>query len=185
MQNSKFYNLLGKRTALVTFVIATLICALYIYTGELYYEFFGYFFLLLALPINCVVLIILLVKASKSENPKKIKSGIGLLFLNIPVAIFYLGIGIYFVGIMRITFENNTGKDIKSIKIKGCENNYLAVLKNGETETIWIDINGDCSITLSYVDAKGIIQNETVIGYVCSGMGQNYTYEIGEGETSW
>jgi hypothetical protein len=169
----------------VTFVIATLIFALYISTGELYYEFFGYFFLLLALPINCVVLIILLLKASKSENPKKIKSGIGLLFLNIPVAIFYFGIGIYFVGIMRITFENNTGKDIKNIKIKGCENNYLAVLKNEETETIWIDINGDCSITLSYVDVTGTTQNETVIGYVCSGMGQKYTYKIGEGETSW
>ncbi len=66
MQNSKFYNLLGKRTALVTFVIASLICALYISTGDLFYGFIGYFFLLLALPVNCVVLIILLVKASKS-----------------------------------------------------------------------------------------------------------------------
>lgn len=185
MQKSNFYDRLGKCTALVTFATASLILACFLYTGDLHYGFIGYFFLLLALPVNSIILIILLIKASKSENPKKIKAGIGLLFLNIPVAILYFSIGIYFVEIMRITFENNTGKDIKNIKIKGCENNYLALLKNSETETIWIDINGDCSINISYVDATGITQNETVIGYVCSGMGQKYTYKIGEGETGW
>jgi hypothetical protein len=58
-------------------------------------------------------------------------------------------------------------------------------LKNGESESVWIDINGDCSISLSYIDVNGKLEIETVIGYVCSGMGQKIVYSIGQGETGW
>lgn len=185
MKNKKLFDSFGKITALVTFTIATMIFAFYLFTGNLDYGFFGYLFFLLAVPSNIIILIILLFQTSKSEFPKKNSQGIRFMFLNIPVAIFYFGIGIYFTGIMRITFKNNTGEDIKKIKIVGCENEELDILKNGETETIWIDINGDCSINISYTDAKGKIQNETVLGYVTSGMGQKYIYKIGQGETGF
>lgn len=107
------------------------------------------------------------------------------MLLNIPVAIFYFGVGIYFADIMRITIENTSGNDIKNIEIDGCENQKLSLLKNGASKTVWIDITGDCSISMTYLDANETTQNETVIGYVTSGMGQKFTYHIGQGENGW
>lgn len=185
MKNTQPYARLGRLTALVTFAIATIICGLYYITGNLDYGFIGYFFFLIAFPVNIIIMIILLIKASKDEQPKRIYRGISLMLLNIPIAIFYFGIGIYFIGVMRITIENNTGKDIKNIKIVGCENEELKILKNGKSETFWIDISGDCSISMSYTDGNGKTQDETVVGYVTSGMGQKFTYHVGQGETGW
>jgi hypothetical protein len=183
MKNTQPYARLGKYTALVTFVIATIICGLYYFTGDLSYGFGGYFFFLFAVPINIIILIVLIVKSTKAEQPRKIKQGIGLMFLNIPVAIFYFFVGIYFIGVMRITIENNSGKDIININIGGCENEEIQILKNGESETVWIDINGECPISMSYIDVNGETQNEMVIGYVTSGMGKKYTHHVGQGET--
>jgi hypothetical protein len=80
---------------------------------------------------------------------------------------------------MRITIENATGNDIKNVEMIGCENEELNILKNGESKTVWIDINGDCSISMSYTDVIGKIHNETVVGYVTSGMGKKITYNVG------
>lgn len=107
------------------------------------------------------------------------------MLLNIPVAIFCFGVGIYFTGVMRITIENKTEQDIYNIKIFGCENEELKGIENGGSKTVWIDINGDCSISMSYMDAKGTIQEETLVGYVTGGMGQKFTYHVGQGETGW
>jgi hypothetical protein len=185
MKNTQPNTRLGNLTALVTFAIATTICGFYFFTGNLDYGFYGYFFFLFAVPINIIIFIILLIYAPKTREPKRVNRSAALMLLNIPVAIFYFGVGIYFTGVMRITIENKTGQDIKNIKILGCENEELKVLKNGESETVWIEINGDCSISMSYMDAKGIIQEETVVGYVTSGMGQKFTYHVGQGETGW
>ena len=185
MKNTKWFTGLGRITALVTFVIATIICGLFCFTGNLDYVFYGYFFFLFAVPVNIIILIYLLLKRAKPGQTKKENQGIGLMFLNIPVAIIYFCIGIYLMGVMRIKFENNTGKDIKNVRIMGCENETLKILKSGEAETVWIDIEGDCSIYISYLDATGTTQNETVISYVTSSMGQKYTYNIGQGESGW
>lgn len=185
MKNKQPYSSLGKHTALVTFSIATIICSLYVITGDFDYGFYGYFYFLFAVPINIIIFIFLLVISVKAKESRKINQGIGLMLLNIPVAIFYFFVGIYLTGIMRITFENNTGNDIQNIKIMGCENEEIQFLKNGDSETVWIDINGDCSISIAYQDAEGKSQDEIVNSYVTPGMGQKFTYQIGQGESGW
>ena len=185
MKKTSPFSFLGHVTALITFAIATVICGVYFFTGNLDFGFIGYFFFLLAVPINLIILMILVIKSSKVEDPERLKSGIRLMILNIPVAILYFGFGMYFIGVMRITIENNTGSDIKKIKIIGCEDSEFEMLKNGDSETVWIDINGDCSISMSYLDSKGEIQDETIVGYVTGGMGTKYTYRVGRGEAGW
>ena len=180
MKNTQRYLRLGNLTTLITFATATIICGLYFFSGNLDYGFYGYFFFLFAFPVNLIILIILLVYAPKTREPKRVRKSAARMLLNVPVAILYFGIGIYFTTVMRITIENTTGQEIKNIKIFGCENKELKGLKNGESETVWIDINGDCSISMSYVDANGDTQNEIVVGYVTSGMGQKFTYHVGQ-----
>src|SRR5690554_220510 len=143
-KQSSFYSKLGRWTAFLTFTIASLIGLLYIFTGDSNYGFFGYFFFLSAFVINLIVLIFLLIKAPKSENPKKIYKGINWMLFNIPIAILYFGIGIYFIGIMRISIQNNTGKEISELVITGCETKEINALKNGDSKTVWISITGDC-----------------------------------------
>ena len=60
-------------------------------------------------------------------------------------------------GVIRITIENTTRNDIKNIQIIGCENEEFEVLKKGESETVWIDINGDCSISMCYIDVSAFL----------------------------
>jgi hypothetical protein len=185
MNNAQVYARIGKITAFVTFALATVLFSLYYFTGHLNYGIYGYLFFLFALPINFILFIFLVIKSRKCDDSRKIHQSIGFMLLNFPVAILYFGIGIYFTGVMRMTIKNTTGNDIKNIKIIGCEKKELPVLKNGESESVWIDINGDCSISLSYIDVNGKLEIETVIGYVCSGMGQKIVYSIGQGEAGW
>ncbi|WP_107038594.1 hypothetical protein [Brumimicrobium mesophilum] len=177
-----FYERFGKLTAISTFSIATIICLSFIYKGDLTFGFYGFMFLLIAFLINILILVSLLIIASNAENSKQIYWSVKLMLANIPIAILYFGIGFYFVGIVRIKIENNTGSDISNISISGCEQKFFKLLENGDSEITWINIPNDCSIHLSYTNAYGELVNETIMGYVSSGMGQKFTYRIGEGE---
>lgn len=178
------YSKLAKYTALFTFIIASVICLTFVLTGNLKYGFIGYFFFLAALVFNFILLVFLLFMVKKVENSKAIYRGIKLMLLNIPIAFIYFGIGLYFIGIIRITLENNTGKDVKQLVFSGCEEKKIDFIKNGSSKTIWIDIPSDCSIHLFYKNESGEEHSESIMGYVTSGMGQKITHEIGT-ENKW
>lgn len=184
METQYSYGKIGKGTALITFLVATIICLLFIFTGDIKYGFLGYMFFLGAVVLNIGIMIFLLIKVHKVENSKKIYRSITWMLLNIPVAIFYFIVGIYFIGVMRINIENNTGSDITNISITGCENKKMDFIKNGETENVWINIPNDCSIHLHYDDAQGKPQSETIVSYAASGMGQKITHQVGK-EGKW
>lgn len=183
IREKQYYVRFGKITALTTFIIATIICSCFFFTGDIEYGFYGYFFFLFAFPINLVILIFLVWRSRKFADANKILNSVLLMLLNIPVAIVYFFFGIYMTGIMRITFENNTGETIRNINIMGCENKWLDILENTDSETFWIDIDQECAIEISYQDSKGKRHREVVVGYVSSGIGHKFTYQIGQGET--
>jgi len=80
---------------------------------------------------------------------------------------------------MRITFVNDIREEaISNIKIVGCENEIIDHLDMGESENVWIDISGDCSIFIEY-KFHGKTHREEVFGYVTGGMGQRGIYHIG------
>lgn len=185
MKYEKTFARIGKTAAAILLILLTVAFTLYCITGDLAYGSYSYLGLLYAAPILLVLLILLRILSTKSETRKCVQQAFGLLLLNIPVAIVYLGIGFYLIGVMRIKIVNQTGGEAINLRIQGCDNAEIEQLKNGDSKTVWIDINGDCSISLTYLDENGLTQNETIIGYVTSGMGQKMTYSLGRGETGW
>lgn len=81
------------------------------------------------------------------------------------------------IGTMRITFTNQTGKEITDINIIGCGGGHIDNLAVGESETVWVSITGDCSISIDYL-SDGQRKEEQVAGYVTSGMGQKLNHRI-------
>ena len=178
MKDTRLIHPLAKYTTLFTFLIALLILLAFVFTGDMHYAFLGMYYFLGALGINLVIVVILTFIGERGISGK----GIGLLFLNIPTAIGFFAVAIYFTGIMRVTFINDSGQDIRNIHISGCEKEHIEVLENGDSETVWIDIEHDCQIDMTYTTKKGKRKSEVVMGYVTNGMGQKYVHHIGKSE---
>lgn len=104
------------------------------------------------------------------------QSGI-ILSANIPIAILYFFFVNFLLSIIRVTVVNHSGQDITNIRITGCENKAIALLKNDSSKTVWIDISQDCSVDIHFW-RDGKIKNVNIIGYATSLMGQKVTYEI-------
>ena len=81
------------------------------------------------------------------------------------------------IGTVRITFTNKMGMKITDINIVGCGGGHIDNLEIGESETVWVPITGDCSISIDYV-FDGQRKEERVAGYVTPGMGQKIIHRI-------
>lgn len=170
---------LGRQTTLISFLLGTGIFGLYYLTSALELLLIGYGFIPLIVLINIGILISILVKANKDKNnKKKLLMTCGLLFFNVPIMLFYSWIVIILLNTMRITFTNSTQSTLTNINIVGCGGGQIEKLEVGESETIWIDITGDCSINIEYL-SNGQKKEESVVGYVTSSMGQKMMHNIG------
>lgn len=74
--------------------------------------------------------------------------------------------------------NNVQGILFSDINITGCETEYIDKLEIGESETVWIDIPNDCSISIDYL-TNGKRNEEVVAGYVSNSMGQKMNHKIG------
>ncbi len=176
--NAKGYIKLGVVTAFISFLLGTIIFLLYYFTSHSDLLLVGYGFIPLAGLVNIGILAAILIKAENDEeNRNKLLSTCGVMLLNIPVLVFYCWITLILLGVMRITFINDTGTEISDINIKGCGGGHIKQLKAGESETEWVEITGDCSIHINYFE-EGERKEEQVAGYVTSSMGQKLTHKI-------
>jgi len=180
---SKRHIKLAKMTALITFIIGTVIFGLYYLTSSSQMLLVGYIFILIAVIVNLIILILTLLKSNRnsnndSKNSKELLKGVGLLLLNIPIGLVYAWMTLFLLGHMRITFRNDTSHELTEINILGCEIKNLKELEPKESATVWIKIKGDCSITMDYI-VQGKNKSETVVGYVTSLMGRKTSYNIG------
>jgi hypothetical protein len=170
---------LGRITALVSFLIGSGIFGLYLQSSAFGSLFVGYVFILLSGFINIGVLIFILLKANKDkENRKKLLSTCAFMILNIPVMLFYCWIAIILLNTMRITFINATKSTLTKINVLGCGGGYIDNLDVGESKTVWVDIKGDCSISIDYL-SNGQRQHESVVGYTTNNDGQRMNHNIG------
>jgi hypothetical protein len=179
---TEHYNKLGRITALISFLIGTVIFGLYYQTSQFNYLFIGYIFIALAGIVNFVLLILICFKSEKEKDvikKKKLFRTCSLMLLNIPVLIFYIWVSTILLNTMRITFTNYTGAAIKDIKIEGCSGGYIDKIENGEHKTVWITITGDCSLNIEYSE-NGQLKTETVSGYLTTSMGQKMIHTIGK-----
>ena len=176
--NSKRYILVGKVTALVSFLIGMLILGMFYFSSNGDYLFLGYGFIILAGIVNLIILIAVLIKAqSDKSNRKGLLRTSGFMLLNLPIMVGCVWFGLILIGNMRITFSNGTENKLTDIKIIGCETVHISELAPNENKTVWIGITGDCSILVEYTE-KGERKSETVAGYVTTGMGQQMEHKI-------
>lgn len=174
---------LGNRTAILSFLVGTAIFSLYISTSDFNLFGIGYIFVLIAGLVNLIIILILLFKISKepASRNKLVKTCIFML-TNIPVLIFYCWFSFSLLDKMRIKFTNVTNSELKNIHFTGCDTISMDDLKPGESQSVWFDIPRDCSITVCYlINGKSV--SESVVGYVCRGMGDRINYKIGEIKT--
>jgi hypothetical protein len=170
---------LGRQTALISFVLGTIIFGLYFLTSSFELLLLGEGFISLTVLVNIGILILILVKAYKDKkNRKKLLKTCGVMLVNIPVMLFYCWVTFILLNTMRITFTNSTQTTLANININGCGGGHIDKLESGESETVWVDINGDCSINIDYL-SNGQRKEEGVTGYVTSTMGKKMKHNIG------
>jgi hypothetical protein len=168
---------IGRQTAVISFLLGTCIFGLYLLTSSTDLLFIGYIFIVLMGPINIGILISMLVKVDK-DNKKKLLTTSGLMLLNIPVMLFYCWVAILLLDTMRITFTNSTQSNLTNIVIVGCGGGQIDKLEIGESKTVWVEITGDCSISVYYLLNRQQ-KKESVAEYVTSNMGQKIKHNIG------
>lgn len=177
--NSGLYIKLGRLTALLSFLVGTAIFILYFLTSSFEILNLGYRFIALAGLINVVILISILFKANRDkDNRAKLFAACSLMLLNIPVLFLYCWVTGILLDTMRITFTNTTQTTLTNINIVGCGGGHIEKLENGESETVWVEITGDCSIGINYL-SDGQKKEESVAGYVTTLMGQKMKHNIG------
>jgi len=149
----------------------------YYLTSESKYFSAGLWFILIAFIVNIVAIIVISYHTSKNEN-LGIPKFSGILFLNIPVAFFYVWLAMWLNSYYRITVVNDTSKSIQHVHIMGCEKGETNVLDPGESETFWIKISSDCRGIISYKDDHNNYHSDIIVGYLTNGMGQVDEYHI-------
>lgn len=177
MTNERYIKL-GRQTALISFLLGTIIFGLYFLTSSSNLLFLGYGFIVLTGLINIGILTAILTSANKdNEHRGRLLRTSGLMLVNVPIMIAYCWVAIILLGTMRITFTNDTGIELSDIKIVGCGSGHIDKLEKGESKTVWVTITGDCSIYIDYF-SNGQRKDETVAGYVTSSMGQKVNHKI-------
>lgn len=175
----KGINKIGILTAFLSFITGTVFFLIYFLYGSDNIDFSAYCFIIIAGLLNLGILLTLIVKSiTDKENKKSYFRTLGIVMLNLPVAVLYFYFIIVLLDTMRIEFINETEKPITEIKILGCEPKIIDKLGAKESETIWIRITGDCSIRIEY-QLNGELKTEYVFGYITSFMGHKSTYRIG------
>ncbi|WP_338408991.1 hypothetical protein [uncultured Flavobacterium sp.] len=168
----------GKRTALISFIIGTLIFVFYFVTSNSDLLFIGYGFIVVAGITNLIILIAILIKSNSDlANRKRLLKTGRLMLINLPMMFLFIWLTLLLIGNMRITFTNSTQNKLTDIKIVGCQTEHILELKPNESKTVWVKITGDCSISLEYLE-NGTLKTETVAGYVTSGMGKKMKHKI-------
>jgi hypothetical protein len=142
----------------------------------------GYAYTILAFAIGFLYVTVLIHTILKRKI--KLREGllsISVMLINIPISFGYVFVVSVLLNYARITIENTTGKEITSVKITGCENKELSKLGNGESQTLWINIPGDCQLNIEY-EVNGQIRNEIIAGYLTNSGGIIATYKIGSNQ---
>ena len=180
--NSNQYTKLGRATAFISFLLGTAIFTLYLETSESQLLFVGYAYLVIAGLTNLLLLVLILKRAAKDERNKiSLRRTSGLMLLNLPVMLAYVWIAMILLSTMRITVKNSMQSVVTNIKISGCGEALIEKLNAGESKTVWVDINSDCSLYIEYTSDQKVARREVVAGYITTGMGQKIDYSLGAG----
>lgn len=171
---------LGRQTALISFLLGTVVFGLYYFTSAEIFIWIGYLFIILTCLFNLGLISKIISLAIKdNSNRKELLQTSVFLFLNIPISVFYIWGSLILLHTMRITFINPTQTILTDIHIVGCETEYIDKLEAGQNKTVWVGITGDCTIDVDYLSG-GQRKEEMVVGYATGLMGQKINHIIGK-----
>lgn len=173
------YLKLSIKIAIILFAIGTILLLIFFFTGSARMVTIGYAFLVTTILISWAFIALVLVNfASRKISLTNALKILGVILINIPIAILYTYLVVALLGYARITFINSTPHNLSAIKIYGCEENEITSLPSGESKTVWISIPGDCDVKIAY-EVQGNRRTETVAGYLTPSGGVKAVYEIG------
>ncbi len=178
MNNTKILSA-AKRLAIETFVLGTAIFVFFWFTSGPGIGIVILLYFLIMIIINLLMLI-RWAYFSYKHNLKGhvIWKAVGILLLNVPVAFLYCWFALILINTVRINFINSTGSEITNLKIQGCEEKFIENLSPKNNQRVWVHIEHDCGIYISY-DINGKLKEEEVTGYVTNEAGFKMTFEIG------
>ena len=109
---------LAKYIAIVSLVFGTTILVHFAITLDSEDVEVGFYFIAIAFYINITVLVILFLMAIWHKNHKKILNSIKWIMLNIPIALTYFFIAIYFDSLSELKFINKRDDIITDVKLR-------------------------------------------------------------------
>lgn len=129
--------------------------------------------------VNVIYLGRLVFKIIKSRGDrKKLYNTCMVMLINVPFLLSFMFVAFVIKSNLRITFTNETGVALTNIKMTGCEDFTIPLLAKGQSKTIWVDVNNDCSVSIIY-EKEGAVIEEKVVGYATPGFGERVKYAIG------
>jgi hypothetical protein len=173
----------GYITALVSFIIGSIILLLYFLTGNPSWQYIGAKYILIAGVVNTVIVLSAFLDGITSNTLKRNFRAIAVMLLNIPIAFLYMIFASSIDEKVKIIFINETGKKIEYVEVYR-DNEIVKRRKNIDTdEEINLKIKNDTfTIDLHYyVDGKTFINND-IVKFDCDN-GTNATtgtYKIGK-----
>ena len=169
---------LGRRTALVSFLLGTGILVLDYFFASFEMLVVGFAFIVITFFVNIIVLISILIRAyrDKENRSKAIRTSL-LMLLNIPAMFLYIELASILSGFMRITFTNTTMSTVSNVDIVGGEGGYIDKLEPGESETVWVKLTTDNQIGIYYL-SNGQPLKEAVTGYLLGSEGKRMHHDI-------
>src|SRR5687768_13999606 len=173
------YIKIGKWTLRSTLSLGIIAFGLfYFHRVQATFAIFNYYSVI-ALTVTLVVIMVVFTKGSADkENRKRLYTAGGLLILNFPIAFCgFIWVALILTGVMRITLTNSQSETLTDIHVTGCEHVHIDKLNPGQSKTVWINIQSDCSINVDYI-WKGDRDDETIYGYTTPGMGKKIQHEI-------
>lgn len=169
----------GLRAAIYSFLAGTVIFLAYVVTSYDKIIYLEYIFIFISLSI-CLILILRIFKeASKHKrNRRSLYTVSAFIFLSIVISFAYFVAMTMLSDTLRINLVNNSRYELKNIRLTGCKKVRLASLAPGENKTVWIYIERNCAIQVSYIE-NGVVRNEMVTNFVTTSMGKKSRYVLG------
>ena len=128
----------GRITALVSFLIGTLLLIIYYFTISDYIAIAGMIYVILALIINLLIVAFLLFSFIQIDKTQKagILKTIGLMSLNIPIALICFYVVVLNVFKIIVTFENKTGENLTEFIVLRPDYMNIGELKINSSKTV-------------------------------------------------
>lgn len=109
---------LGKYTAIISLVLGTIILIHFAITLDKDDIEIGIYYISIAFCLNATILISLFLMAIWHQNYKAILNAITWILINIPIALIYFFIAIYFDSLSEMKFTNKQNDVIKNVTLK-------------------------------------------------------------------